>query len=43
MQLNFLGNISVWNSSHNFILDFWKMKMSLKKNSVLSLREIEIL
>ena len=30
-QLNFLGNISVWDSAHNFILDFWKMKMSLKK------------
>ena len=30
-QLNFLGNISVWGSTHNFILDFWKMKMSLKK------------
>ena len=52
VQLNFLGNISVWGSAHNFILDFWKMKMSLKKktvkmsfkkNSVLSLREIEIL
>ena len=46
-QLNFLGNISVWGSAHNFILDFWKEKMSpkkkKKKNSVLSLKEIEIL
>ena len=31
-QLNFLGNISVWGSAHNFILDFWKEKMSPKKN-----------
>ena len=42
-QLNFL----VWGSAHNFILDFWKEKMSpkkkKKKNSVLSLKEIEIL
>ena len=44
-QLNFLGNISVWGSAHNFILDFWEGKMSpkKKKNSVLSLKEIEIL
>ena len=46
-QLNFLGNISVWGSAHNFVLDFWKVKMSpkkkQKKNSVLSLKEIEIL
>ena len=44
-QLNFLGNISVWGSAHNFILDFWKEKMSpkKKKNRVLSLKEIEIL
>ena len=47
-QLNFLGNISVWGSAHDFILDFWEEKMSpkkktKKKNSVLSLKEIEIL
>ena len=44
-QLNFLGNISMWGSAHNFILDFWKEKnvSKKKKNSVLSLKEIEIL
>lgn len=44
-QLNFLGNISVWGSAHNFILDFWKEKMSpkKKKKTVLSQKEIEIL
>ena len=30
-QLNFLGNISVWGSAHNFILDFWEEKKITKK------------